>query len=63
VYCFLPALSLPSTLSTSQFIVSQLNVVFLAYLLSITVMLCLLAILEVKWSGITLEEWWRNEQF
>ncbi|KAL3678233.1 hypothetical protein R1sor_021189 [Riccia sorocarpa] len=21
------------------------------------------AILEVKWSGITLEEWWRNEQF
>jgi cellulose synthase/poly-beta-1,6-N-acetylglucosamine synthase-like glycosyltransferase len=59
VYCFLPALSLFS----GQFIVSQLNVAFLAYLLSITVTLCLLAILEVKWSGITLEEWWRNEQF
>lgn len=23
----------------------------------------MLAILEVKWSGIGLEEWWRNEQF
>ncbi len=23
----------------------------------------MLALLEVKWSGITFEEWWRNEQF
>ncbi|KAJ7539233.1 hypothetical protein O6H91_11G082100 [Diphasiastrum complanatum] len=59
VYCFLPALSL----FTGQFIVESLNLTFLVYLLIITVTLCLLAILEVKWSGITLEEWWRNEQF
>ncbi|KAG6555351.1 hypothetical protein Mapa_002577 [Marchantia paleacea] len=59
VYCFLPALSLFS----GQFIVSSLNVTFLVYLLTISITLCLLAILEVKWSGITLEEWWRNEQF
>lgn len=59
VYCFLPALSLFS----NQFIVQTLNTVFLIYLLVITVTLCLLAVLEVKWSGITLEEWWRNEQF
>ncbi|BBN12986.1 cellulose synthase-like protein [Marchantia polymorpha subsp. ruderalis] len=59
VYCFLPALSLFS----GQFIVQSLNVTFLVYLLTISVTLCLLAILEVKWSGITLEEWWRNEQF
>ncbi|GLJ09665.1 hypothetical protein SUGI_0113710 [Cryptomeria japonica] len=59
VYCFLPALSL----FTGQFIVQTLNVTFLAFLLTITVTLCLLAILEIKWSGITLEEWWRNEQF
>jgi hypothetical protein len=59
VYCFLPALSLFS----GQFIVNQLNITFLVYLLTISVTLCLLAILEVKWSGITLEEWWRNEQF
>ncbi|KAJ7534832.1 hypothetical protein O6H91_12G006000 [Diphasiastrum complanatum] len=59
VYCFLPALSLFS----GQFIVQTLNVTFLVYLLSITVTLCILAVLEVRWSKITLEEWWRNEQF
>ncbi|XP_010276804.1 PREDICTED: cellulose synthase-like protein D3 [Nelumbo nucifera] len=59
VYCFLPALSLFS----GQFIVQTLNVTFLVYLLTITVTLCMLAILEIRWSGIELEEWWRNEQF
>ncbi|KAI4322043.1 hypothetical protein L6164_021768 [Bauhinia variegata] len=59
VYCFLPALSLFS----GQFIVQTLNVTFLVYLLTITVILCMLAVLEIKWSGIELEEWWRNEQF
>ncbi|XVF06895.1 hypothetical protein REPUB_Repub06bG0090600 [Reevesia pubescens] len=59
VYCFLPALSLFS----GQFIVQTLNVTFLAYLLIITLTLCMLAVLEIKWSGIELEEWWRNEQF
>ncbi|KAJ6809316.1 cellulose synthase-like protein D2 [Iris pallida] len=59
VYCFLPALSLFS----GQFIVKTLNVAFLTYLLIITLTLSALAVLEVKWSGIELEEWWRNEQF
>lgn len=59
VYCFLPALSLYS----GQFIVQSLDVTFLTYLLIITLTLCALAILEIKWSGIELEEWWRNEQF
>ncbi|XP_030524693.1 cellulose synthase-like protein D2 [Rhodamnia argentea] len=59
VYCFLPALSLFS----GQFIVQSLDVAFLTYLLAITVTLCILAMLEIKWSGIELEEWWRNEQF
>ncbi|CAN6486591.1 unnamed protein product [Victoria cruziana] len=59
VYCFLPALCLFS----GQFIVQTLNVTFLVYLLVITITLCMLAVLEIKWSGINLEEWWRNEQF
>ena len=29
----------------------------------ITICLLSLAILEVKWAGIGLEEWWRNEKF
>lgn len=59
VYCFLPALSLFS----GQFIVANLDITFLAYLLTMTICLIGLAVLEVKWSGIGLEEWWRNEQF
>ncbi|XP_022989294.1 cellulose synthase-like protein D4 [Cucurbita maxima] len=59
VYCFLPALSLFS----GNFIVQSLNATFLIYLLIITICLISLAVLEVKWSGIGLEEWWRNEQF
>lgn len=59
VYCFLPALSLFS----GQFIVQNLEVKFLVYLLTITICLIGLAILEVKWSGVELEQWWRNEQF
>uniref|UniRef100_A0A5B7B9I2 Putative cellulose synthase-like protein D1 n=1 Tax=Davidia involucrata TaxID=16924 RepID=A0A5B7B9I2_DAVIN len=59
VYCFIPAMSLFS----GHFIVQNLNVAFLLYLLTITITLTLLSLLEVKWSGIGLEEWWRNEQF
>ncbi|XP_010555163.1 PREDICTED: cellulose synthase-like protein D4 [Tarenaya hassleriana] len=59
LYCFLPALSLLS----GQFIVRTLSISFLVYLLIITICLIGLAILEVKWSGIGLEEWWRNEQW
>ncbi|XP_042507917.1 cellulose synthase-like protein D4 [Macadamia integrifolia] len=59
VYCFLPALSLFS----GHFIVRTLSVTFLIYLLVTTLCLIGAAILEVRWSGIGLEEWWRNEQF
>ncbi|KAL0660609.1 hypothetical protein Bca4012_081194 [Brassica carinata] len=59
LYCFLPAFSLFS----GQFIVRTLSISFLVYLLMITICLIGLAVLEVKWSGIELEEWWRNEQW
>lgn len=59
LYCFLPAVSLFS----GQFIVQSLSATFLVFLLAITITLCLLAILEIRWSGINLHEWWRNEQF
>ncbi|ESQ33595.1 hypothetical protein EUTSA_v10006703mg [Eutrema salsugineum] len=58
-YCFLP----PLCLFSGQFVVDSLNPAFLSYLLTISLSLCGLAVLEVKWSGISLEEWWRNEQF
>ncbi|KAL3812365.1 hypothetical protein ACJIZ3_013633 [Penstemon smallii] len=59
LYCFLPAFSL----FTGQFIVQSVNIEFLLYLLIITLSLMCISLLEVKWSGIALEEWWRNEQF
>lgn len=59
MYCFLPALCL----FTGKFIVQNLSVAFLLYLFMITVTLMLISLLEVKWSGIGLEEYWRNEQF
>ncbi|XP_015892030.2 cellulose synthase-like protein D5 [Ziziphus jujuba] len=59
VYCFLPAVSLFS----GQFIVQSLSVTFLVFLLAITITLCMLALLEIRWAGITLHDWWRNEQF
>ncbi|KAK6145829.1 hypothetical protein DH2020_019698 [Rehmannia glutinosa] len=59
VYCFLPALSL----FTGEFIVQSLDIVFLFYVFIIVLALTLISLLEVKWSGIGLEEWWRNEQF
>ncbi|KAJ0110834.1 hypothetical protein Patl1_00932 [Pistacia atlantica] len=59
VYCILPAVSLFS----GQFIVQSLSVTFLIFLLAITITLCMLALLEIRWSGITLHDWWRNEQF
>ncbi|KAL5719226.1 Cellulose synthase-like protein D1 [Ranunculus cassubicifolius] len=59
VYCFLPAMSLFS----GHFIVESLDPFFLGYLLIMSISIALISVLEVKWSGIALEEWWRNEQF
>lgn len=59
IYCFLPALSLFS----GYFIVENLDITFLILLLVMSLCLIGLALLEVRWSGVGLEEWWRNEQF
>ncbi|CAL9084013.1 unnamed protein product [Musa textilis] len=59
VYCLLPVLCLYS----GQFIVQTLSVTFLAYILILTVTRCILAMLEIRWSGIQLVDWWRNEQW
>lgn len=58
-YCFLPAASLFS----GKFMVQTLTVPYLFLLLAITITLTLLALLEIRWSNITLHDWWRNEQF
>ncbi|XP_009781300.1 cellulose synthase A catalytic subunit 4 [UDP-forming] isoform X2 [Nicotiana sylvestris] len=58
-YCTLPAVCL----LTGKFIVPTLNnfasIWFMALFLSIIVT----SVLELRWSGVSIEAWWRNEQF
>jgi cellulose synthase-like protein len=58
LYCFVPAISL----FTNQFIVKSINLTFLVYLLVLALTLSAIGGLEIKWSGISIDEWWRNEQ-
>ncbi|GAV74276.1 Cellulose_synt domain-containing protein [Cephalotus follicularis] len=58
-YCTLPAVCL----LTGKFIIPTLtnlaSVWFLALFLSIIVT----GVLELRWSGVSIQDWWRNEQF
>ncbi|KAK1323851.1 Cellulose synthase A catalytic subunit 6 [UDP-forming] [Acorus calamus] len=59
VYCTLPAICLLS----GHFIVSEISnyaaIIFMSLFLSIAIT----AILEMRWGGVGIEDWWRNEQF
>ncbi|CAI5460799.1 unnamed protein product, partial [Closterium sp. Yama58-4] len=59
VYCFLPAISL----FTGQFIVPNIDNWAVLYFLALFLSIFATALLEIRWSGVSLEEWWRNEQF
>ncbi|KAI5659758.1 hypothetical protein M9H77_28551 [Catharanthus roseus] len=58
-YCLLPAICL----LTGKFIIPTLSnlasVLFLGLFLSIIIT----SVLELRWSGVSIEDWWRNEQF
>uniref|UniRef100_A0A5B6ZRQ2 cellulose synthase (UDP-forming) n=1 Tax=Davidia involucrata TaxID=16924 RepID=A0A5B6ZRQ2_DAVIN len=58
-YCTIPAVCL----LTGKFIIPTLNnfasIWFLALFLSIIVT----GVLELRWSGVSIQDWWRNEQF
>ncbi|KAK7247526.1 hypothetical protein RIF29_42410 [Crotalaria pallida] len=59
VYCTLPAICL----LTGKFIVPEISnyasVVFMALFISIAAT----GILEMQWGGVSIDDWWRNEQF
>ncbi|KAI6703604.1 hypothetical protein NL676_012740 [Syzygium grande] len=58
-YCSIPAICL----LTGKFIIPTLSnlasMLFLGLFLSIIVT----SVLELRWSGVSIEDWWRNEQF
>ncbi|GAQ88788.1 Cellulose synthase family protein [Klebsormidium nitens] len=58
-YCLLPAIGL----FTNTFIVANLSDSAIVYFLLLFLSVFATAILEIRWAHISLEEWWRNEQF
>ncbi|OEL17364.1 putative mixed-linked glucan synthase 7 [Dichanthelium oligosanthes] len=67
VYCVFPAIPLLAGNATAgrTFLMmgTPPSATYIAFLAALMLTLAMVAVLEVRWSGITLGEWWRNEQF
>ncbi|KAL0410699.1 UNVERIFIED_CONTAM: Cellulose synthase A catalytic subunit [UDP-forming] [Sesamum latifolium] len=59
VYCMLPAICL----LTGKFIIPQISNLASIWFLSLFLSIFATGILEMRWSGVGIDEWWRNEQF
>ncbi|KAK7345738.1 hypothetical protein VNO77_16349 [Canavalia gladiata] len=59
IYCTIPAICL----LTGKFIIPTLTNLASIWLMALFIFMILTCVLEVRWSGISIEEWWRNEQF
>ncbi|KAJ6823983.1 cellulose synthase A catalytic subunit 4 [UDP-forming] [Iris pallida] len=58
-YCSLPAICL----LTGKFIIPTLSNVASVLFLGLFTSIILTSVLELRWSGVGIEDWWRNEQF
>ncbi|XP_024521229.1 probable cellulose synthase A catalytic subunit 5 [UDP-forming] isoform X1 [Selaginella moellendorffii] len=58
-YCTLPAVCL----LTGKFIIPEISNFASLWFISMFVSIFATAILEMRWSNVGIEEWWRNEQF
>ncbi|MQL90444.1 hypothetical protein Taro_023026 [Colocasia esculenta] len=58
-YCSLPAICL----LTGKFIIPTLSNVASIWFLGLFISIILTSVLELRWSGVGVEDWWRNEQF
>ncbi|XP_065882043.1 probable cellulose synthase A catalytic subunit 3 [UDP-forming] [Euphorbia lathyris] len=58
-YCTLPAVCL----LTGKFITPELTNVASLWFLSLFICIFTTGILEMRWSGVGIDDWWRNEQF
>ncbi|CAA7395443.1 unnamed protein product [Spirodela intermedia] len=59
IYCTLPAICL----LTGKFIIPQISNFASIWFISLFLSIFATGILEMRWSGVGIEEWWRNEQF
>ncbi|KAF8043992.1 hypothetical protein BT93_A2082 [Corymbia citriodora subsp. variegata] len=58
-YCTLPAVCL----FTGKFIIPQINIIGIVSFISLSLSIITTNILEMRWSGVKIEEWWSTEQF
>ncbi|KAL9259003.1 Cellulose synthase A catalytic subunit 7 [UDP-forming]-like protein, partial [Drosera capensis] len=58
-YCTLPAICL----LTGKFIMPTISTFASLFFIALFLSIFATGILELKWSGVSIEEWWRNEQF
>ncbi|OWM78376.1 hypothetical protein CDL15_Pgr016100 [Punica granatum] len=59
MYCTLPAVCL----LTNKFIIPQISNIASIWFISLFLSIFATGILEMRWSGVGIDEWWRNEQF
>ncbi|XP_020224052.1 probable cellulose synthase A catalytic subunit 3 [UDP-forming] [Cajanus cajan] len=59
VYCTLPAVCL----LTGKFIIPELSNTAGMWFIAVFFCIFTTSVLEMRWSGVTVDEWWRNEQF
>ncbi|KAI4384667.1 hypothetical protein MLD38_002789 [Melastoma candidum] len=59
LYCTLPAVCL----LTNKFIIPQISNLASIWFISLFLSIFATGILEMRWSGVGIDEWWRNEQF
>ncbi|KAL9313296.1 hypothetical protein ACSQ67_018748 [Phaseolus vulgaris] len=58
-YCTLPAFCL----LTNKFIIPEISNFASMWFILLFVSIFTTSILELRWSGVSIEDWWRNEQF
>ncbi|CAI0394651.1 unnamed protein product [Linum tenue] len=58
-YCTLPAICL----LTDKFIMPEISTFASLFFIALFLSIFTTGILELRWSGVSIEEWWRNEQF
>ncbi|KAL5231152.1 hypothetical protein ABZP36_029928 [Zizania latifolia] len=63
VYCLFPAVPLVAGDAATGMVAVPPTATYAAFLAAMILTLATVAVLEARWSEITLGEWWRNEQF
>jgi cellulose synthase A len=58
-YCTLPAFCL----LTNKFIIPEISNYASIWFILLFVSIAATGVLEIKWSGVGIDDWWRNEQF